>query len=155
MHPFVLREIGCWFNAFALNKIVEVLLRALDRHCHGIRRARNDIHLAADFVCEVLFPWRVFGGPGKRETMRANIVEGHYLDSGCCFNTLGVESLLQLDRHVMEDDRVHAFGSTHVVERHVHARLRELLQLTAAKTCNADRVQAICIRPLDRLDDVR
>jgi hypothetical protein len=66
-----------------------------------------------------------------------------------------VKPLLQFNRDIVENHRVDAFGGTHIVERDVNGRERNLLQLAAAKAGHADGVESVRIRPFYRADYVR
>src|SRR5204862_5959905 len=80
-------------------------------------------------------------------------------DRRCRFRTSGkrgvqTKALLQFDRNVMEDYRVHAFRSAHIIEWDVNAGTRHLAKFSSTKTRDADRVKAVVIRPTNGLDDV-
>lgn len=62
---------------------------------------------------------------------------------------------MQFDRDVVEDDRMDAFRSAHVIQRDVDAAASDLTKLASAESGDADRVQTIVIGPGDRLDDIR
>lgn len=55
----------------------------------------------------------------------------------------------------MEYHRMHALGSTHIVERDVNSRFRNLLQFATRKSCDANGMHTVSIRPLDRAKDIR